>query len=223
MEWNEEKVELDPEEETMRSSPRRFWELLKAEGAGLLLVNVVFVLTCVPLVTIPAAIFALNREVRESLDDKPVKVRGYLAKLRKNWGTAWGAFLLTALPLVGAGYGARFYLSFAARNWVFFLPFMLCTTVFIVTLLSSVYLYRLLANGRRLSGETVRLAVMLALGRPMRALLAAAWYYVPLTLGVLWFPLSWLYLVLAAFSIPCLLGNLVLRKVLILDEERRAP
>jgi len=46
---------------------------------------------------------------------------------------------------------------------------------------------------------------------------------VPLTLGVLWFPLSWLYLVLAAFSIPCLLGNLVLRKVLILDEERRAP
>lgn len=36
MEWNEEKVELDPEEETMRSSPRRFWELLKAEGAGLL-------------------------------------------------------------------------------------------------------------------------------------------------------------------------------------------
>ena len=135
MEWNEEKVELDPEEETMRSSPRRFWELLKAEGAGLLLVNVVFVLTCVPLVTIPAAILALNREVRESLDDKPVKVRGYLAKLRKNWGTAWGAFLLTALPLVGAGYGARFYLSFAARNWVFFLPFMLCTTVFIVTLL----------------------------------------------------------------------------------------
>ena len=131
--------------------------------------------------------------------------------------------MLTALPLVGAGYGARFYLSFAARNWVFFLPFMLCTTVFIVTLLSSVYLYRLLANGRRLSGETVRLAVMLALGRPMRALLAAAWYYVPLTLGVLWFPLSWLYLVLAAFSIPCLLGNLVLRKVLILDEERRAP
>ena len=131
--------------------------------------------------------------------------------------------MLTVVPLVGAGYGARFYLSFAARNWLFYLPFMLCTTVFIMVLLSSVYLYRLLANGRRLSGETVRLAVMLGLGRPMRALLAAVWYYVPLTLGVLWFPLSWLYLVLAAFSIPCLLGNLVLRKVLILDEERRAP
>ena len=223
MEWNEEKVERDPEEETMRSSPRRFWELLKAEGAGLLLVNVVFVLTCVPLVTIPAAIFALNWEVRGALDDKPVKVRGYLAKLRRNWGRAWGAFLLTAAPLAGAGYGALFYLSFAAGNWMFYLPFMLCTTVFIMALLLSVYLYRLLANGRQLSGETVRLAVMLGLGRPMRALLAAAWYYVPLTLAVLWFPLSWLYLVLAAFSFPCLLGNLVLRKVLILDEERHAP
>jgi len=81
MEWNGEKVERDPEEETMRSSPRRFWELIKAEGAGLLLVNVVFVLTCIPLVTIPAAVFALNWEVREALDDKPVKVRGYLCLL----------------------------------------------------------------------------------------------------------------------------------------------
>ena len=223
MEWNEEKVERDPEEETILSIPRRSWELLKAEGAGLLLVNVVFVLTCVPLVTIPAAIFALNWEVREALDDKPVKVRGYPAKLRRNWGRAWGAFLLTAAPLAGAGYGALFYLGFAAGNWMFYLPFMLCTTVFIMALLLSVYLYRLLANGRQLSGETVRLAVMLGLGRPMRALLAAAWYYVPLALAGLWFPLSWLYLVLAAFSFPCLLGNLVLRKVLILDEERHAP
>ena len=164
-----------------------------------------------------------NREIRESLDDKPVKVRGYLAKLRRNWGTAWGVFLLTALPLAGAGYGAWFYLSLAARNWLFYLPFMLCTTVFIMALLASVYLYRLLANGRRLSGETVRLSVMLGLGRPMRALLAAAWYYVPVMLGVLFFPFSWLFLILAAFSIPCLLGNLVLRKVLILDEERHAP
>ena len=61
MEWNDEQRERDPEAETMRSSPRRFWELVRTEGAGLLLVNVVFVLTCVPLVTIPAAIFALNR------------------------------------------------------------------------------------------------------------------------------------------------------------------
>lgn len=223
MEWNDEQRERDPEAETMRSSPRRFWELVRTEGAGLLLVNVVFALTCVPLVTIPAAIFALNREVRESLDDKPVTVSGYLAKLRRNWGTAWGVFLLTALPLAGAGYGAWFYLSLAARNWLFYLPFMLCTTVFIMALLASVYLYRLLANGRRLSRETVRLSVMLGLGRPMRALLAAAWYYVPVMLGVLFFPFSWLFLILAAFSIPCLLGNLVLRKVLILDEERHAP
>lgn len=219
MERNEEKLERNPEEETMCPSPRRFWELLKTEGAGLLLVNVVFLLTCIPLVTIPAAILAMNREVRESLDDKPVRVSSYLSKLRKSWGTAWGAFLLTAAPLAGAGYGIRFYLSFAAGNWLFYLPFMLCSTVLITTLLASVYLYRLLANGRRLSGRTVRLAVMLGIGRPMRALLAAAWYYVPLLLGVLWLPISGLYLLLAGFTVPCLLGNLVLRKVLILDEE----
>ena len=96
---------------------------------------------------------------------------------------------------------------------------MLCTTVFLLTLLSSVYLYRLLVNGRQLTRETVRLAVLLAAGRPLRAVLAAFWYYVPLAIGALWFPLSALYLFLLGFTLPCLLGNLVLRKVLILDKE----
>ena len=217
--YEREEREQSPEKETMRSSPKRFWELVKAEGAGLLLVNAVFVLTCIPLVTIPAAVFALDWVVREALEEMPVKVGRSWEKFLKCWKPAWGAFLLTAVPLAGAGYGIRFYLSFAAKNWVFFLPFMLCSTVFILALLSSVYLYRLLVNGRSLSGETVRLAVMLGLGRPFRALLAAAWYYVPLAAGVLWFPLTALYLLLIGFSIPCLLGNLVLRKAPLLDRE----
>ena len=220
MGWNkEEEVERNPERETMCPSPRRFWEILKTECAGLLVVNALFVAVCIPVATIPAAVFALNRTVREALDDKPVRAGDFLRHFQERWGAAWGAFLLTAFPLSAAGYGARFYIGFAGENWLLYLPFMLCATVFIIVLLSSVYLYRLLANGRSLSRETVRLAVLLSIGRPMRAVLAAAWYWTPPLIGLLWFPLSLAFMLLVGFSIPCLLGNLVLRKVLILDEE----
>lgn len=212
--------ERTSEEELLTSSPRRFWELIEHEGAALLLLNVAFVITCIPLVTVPPAIYALHVVVRGMLDGKAGKVGAYLTELRKGWRRGWGAFLLVAVPGLAAGYGMSFYLRLAAKNWLFFLPFMLCSTVFIATLLASVYLYRLLANGNRLTKETVRLALLFGLGRPLRALLAAAWYYVPLALAVLCFPLSGMYLFVIGFSAPCLLGNLVLRKVLALDEGR---
>ncbi|MDE7243547.1 MAG: DUF624 domain-containing protein [Oscillospiraceae bacterium] len=215
----EEREEMEEREESLlQSSPKRFWELVKTESGGLMLVNIAFVLSCLLLVTIPPAVFALHQVIRGMLDDKPGRVRDFFAAFRANWKRAYGAFLLAALPMAAGVCGMAFYGRFAPGNPVFWLPFMLCSTVFILVLLSSVYLYRLLVNGRRLNRETVRLAVLLAAGRPGWALLAALWYYVPLIIGILWFPLSVLYLLLIAFSVPCLLGNLVLRKVLALDE-----
>ena len=124
------------------------------------------------------------------------------------------AFLLTALPLAGAGYGMQFYLQFAGRNPVFYLPFTLCATIFLSALLASSYLWGLLADGRRLDRETVLLAVKLGLGKPLRAVLAAAGWYGPLAVSVLWFPLSGGYLMLMGFTLPCLLAQFFLRTVL---------
>ena len=210
--------ELEEREEcVLPSSPKRFWELVKTESGGLMTVNIAFVLSCLLVVTIPAAVLALHQVIRGMLEDKPGRIGDFFEAFRANWKRAYGAFLLTALPLAAGGCGMAVYFGFASKNPLFWLPFMLCSTVFILTLLASVYLYRLLVNGRRLHRETVRLAVLLAVGRPLRAVLAALWYYVPLGIAVLWFPLSALYLFLLGFSVPLLLGNLVLRKVPDLD------
>ena len=91
---------------------------------------------------------------------------------------------------------------------------MLCSTIFLVTLLSSTYLYGLLADGRALSKGTLRLALVLGVGKPLRAVLAALLWYGPLLAALLWFPLSGAYLFLIGFSIPCLMGRLALAPVL---------
>lgn len=52
--------------------------------------------------------------------------------------------------------------------------------------------------------KAVRLSLMLRVGKPLRAVLAAAFYYGPLITAVLAFPISGLYLLVIGFSIPLL-------------------
>ena len=154
-----------PEEESPPAGGARlfFW-LLGGEAAGLLKLNLLFLLACLPVVTIPPAYHALHRLARRLVQGRGVRCWPQFWEIvRREWKTAWAAFLLTALPLAGAGYGMQFYLQFAGRNPVFYLPFTLCATIFLTALLASSYLWGLLADGRRLDRETVLLAVKLGL------------------------------------------------------------
>lgn len=205
-----------PEEEAPPASGvRLFLRITGQEAAALLKLNLIFLLACLPVVTIPPAYFALHRLSRLLVRERGFRCWSrFWAVFRKEWRTAWATFLLTGLPLTGAGYGAWFYLRFAAGSPFFYLPFMFCATVFLTVLLASSYLWGLLAEGKGLSRETVLLALKLGLGKPLRAILAAAGWYVPLTAAVLWLPLSGLYLLLMGFSVPCLLRQFLIRTVL---------
>lgn len=201
-------------EEPEKTGPRRFFGLLLTESGALLKLNLLFILTCIPLVTIPPAALALSRVVRGLLDDKPGRAYAYWAEFKRCWAPGWGAFLLTALPLFSSGYGMVFYMSYAGTNWIAFVPFVICTTVFLTVMQGTTYLWGLLALGRGMSLETVRLALALGLGKPLRGALAAAAWYLPLAAAVLFFPLSMTYLLLLGFSVPCLLSHFYLRTVL---------
>lgn len=197
-----------------KTGPARFWELIKDELAAVLIVNLLFILTCLPVVTIPLALFALHRIARRIILEEPVScVRDYFTEFKQGFKRSYGAFFLTAVPMGIAGYGAVFYLRRASEYPVLLVPFVLCTTVFLVTMLSSTYLYGLLCDGRPLR-DAIKPALLLGVAKPLRAVLAALCYYGVLLLAVLFFPLSGLYLFLLGFSLPCLLGNFYIRTVL---------
>lgn len=128
-----------------KTGPARFWELIKEELPAVLIVNVLFLITCVPIVTIPPALFSLHMVVRKIILGKGVAcVRDYFTAFKQGWKRAYGAFFLAA-PLMGiSGYGAVFYLRRAMEYPMLLAPFMLCTTVFLVAMLASTYLYGLL-------------------------------------------------------------------------------
>ena len=210
---------MPPEPETGGETPEktgfaRFLELVGSQCGALLKVNLLFLLGCIPIVTVPLSLYAMNCVVLRMMRDQPVKcLHNYWEVFRQDWKRGYAAFLLTALPLGLAGCGMWFYLNRAASNVLFFLPFLVCSTVFLMTLLSSGYLYGLLGSGKTVR-EAVRLAVLLGIAKPLRSVPAALCFYGLPLLAVLLFPLSGLYLLLIGFSFPCLLGHFYLRTVM---------
>lgn len=204
-------IEKDAPEKT---GAARFVEILQLECVTLFQLNLLFLLTCLPVVTIPLALFAMNQVVRRMVLDQPVLLlHHYTTALRRDWRRAYLAFFLTALPMGCSLWGAWFYLGYAGEKPVFFLPFLLCSTVFLAVTLASGCLYGLLGAGKGV-GEAIRLSLLLGIGRPARPALAALIWYGGLIAAILAFPLSAPYLLLIGFSVPCLLSGFYLRTVL---------
>lgn len=205
------------EESTELTGPRRFWELIQSELAALLIVNMLFLLCCIPVVTIPPALLALHRSVYAIVHDRPREK--FFSCFRQGWKQAYGAFFITALPLGLAGYGGVFYLNGTSQYLFLLLPFALCAFTFWVAALSSTYLYALLCGGMPLRAA-VRRALILGIAKPLRAVLATLCFYgLPLA-GVLFIPLSTAYLLLVGFSFPLLLGHFYLRIVVGHEKEQ---
>lgn len=192
----------------------RLGEILSLECVSLFKLNLICLVSCIPVVTIPPAIFAMDHVVRRMVLDQTVDCfYHYRSAFKQYWKRGYLAFSCTLLPLAVSGYGLWFYLSRAMSQPLFYAPFMLCSTVFLVTLLASTYLYGLLTTSQS-TKECLRLALLLGVGRPFRAMLAALSVYGTLTAAVLAFPLSAIYLLLIGLSIPCLLGNFFIRKTI---------
>ena len=190
----------------------RFLEVLGDNYSAVLKVNLLFLLTCIPVVTIPAALYTLHHTARLMAQGRIVRVSHYMDSFRHNWKRSYVAFALTALPQAMSGVGMWFYLQRAGTQLLFLLPFVFCTTVFLITLLSSLHLYALMNMGYH-AKEAIRLALMLGVGKPARSVLAVLCSYgLPLG-GILAFPISLPFLLLIGFSLPDILGNFFLRTV----------
>ena len=200
----------------------RLMEIIGDQCGALLKVNLLFLAGCIPVVTIPLSLYAMNHVVRRIVTDQPVRCfRDYREAFQRDWRRGYAAFLLTAVPMVLSGGGMWFYLGYAASNPLFFLPFLVCSTIFLVVLLSSGCLYGLLDSGRSVK-ESVRLAALLGVAKPSRTVPAALSCYGLLVLAILFFPISGLYLLLIGFSLPCLLGHFFVRTLLKQFEQKEA-
>lgn len=113
---------------------RKFWKLLE--------LNLLFLLCCVPIVTIGPAIAGFTYILRNYADERPTfMVSDFFEAFRKNWKQSTGLFILdlalSALVLLSLS----FYWKNADEGALMFLPLGICLLVMVVMFFMRFYAY----------------------------------------------------------------------------------
>ena len=152
----------------------------------LIALNVLFLVGCIPLITIPNAITALSRCVISLLREEDFPVvktfwNAYKSEFLKTMATGWIALLL----LCGVLYGALFY--WAAGSAVSTAIAMLCVISGLILYAAACNLFYMLARIRLPVGALLKNAALLVFVRPAKGLLwcfvsflilaGSAWYF----------------------------------------------
>ena len=201
---------IDPDEPE-KFGFARFCEIFTLECRTMLKLNLMTLFACLPVITIPPALCAMNAVVRKMILDEPVECSSdFRAAFAKYWKQSYLVFLLaTILPLF-TGAASLAYAHMAVENLLYFVPCILSLFTFVATMLASSYLYPLLSTGLPL-GQCIKYAFILGIGKPLRAIPCFAINFGLMFLTVCFFPLSLPYLVLIGLSIPCLIGQFFVR------------
>ena len=178
------------------------WELVQ--------LNLLFLLTCVPLVTIGPALTALDACFSDILQkqrrDEPILPR-YFAAFRSRFLAAlpWGLALLAGSFVLG--FALFWYGSLASGSWLYvpFTALSLLGLIFFLGLLSHLFL--LLAEGGMEAGETSlpKAAALRALTRMKQTLLGLAAAFILLAAQLLLLPATVPLLLSLGLSVPGLI------------------
>lgn len=197
---------FDPDSQIMR---------FLARLADLVILNVVFVITCLPLFTIGAAISALYTVVFAMDTEREGKaLPTYFRAFRENFRQGTAVFLV--LFLFGAASCVNMARFSEIGGGLGYGLFLLAMLVLILTVFTATFAFPLVSQFRNSTGAMLKNALLLSLSHLPRAILAGIinafpWLvmivnlYAFLRLGVLWFALY--------FSAAAYYNSRILKKV----------
>ena len=173
--------------------------------------NVLYMVACVPVVTAGAATAALYEvALRYADEERGYLITGFLTALRRNLWRGSAVGLLFGVPIVMLGFAAAFWLALGSA---------LGTAVGTITVLFIAYLAAALLYGLALVaryadplGRTVRNALLLPLGEPLRTLALLLRPVVTVSLLYVYPPTAVLVLTIG-FSVGAYVDALVLHGV----------
>ena len=117
---------------------REFWEILK--------LNMLFLLFCLPVVTIPAAMTAMGGVTLTMVrDENHFLFQDFWRVFKREFGRSLGAGWLLLLGMAATGYGVYFYSAMTAWGWMRIVPSALGVVAFLILFSMSFYVFSQLA------------------------------------------------------------------------------
>lgn len=173
-----------------------FFEILIREFWALVRLNLLFLITCIPIVTIGAAIGAMTKVTVRMVRDIPNDVwYDYWRGFRENWKASTVLGLIGALLFGGALLGLTIYPAGSAL-WL------VTAVALLVLIMVWLYLYPLVTSTTLSFTACIRDAVLLAMLRFYYSLPVALLVLACLLLEIMFFPLSIPAILLLGFAIP---------------------
>ena len=214
-----------PKDQPAKKGLALFFDILMREGWSLLLLNLIYFLFCLPVVTIGPATAALSRVTVTMVRDKNVYAwRDFWEAFRKNWkqGLLFGILctavsaLETASLLTALAAGA----ADASQSWMLFSA----GAAGLVGLSIGIYIFPLIAYVELGSGDLLKNAVFLAfLGKGRTLAAVAVLTVLDLAAALLW-PLSLPWLLAIHFSLCSLISSMwawpVIQQYVVRPEDR---
>ena len=204
----------DREDTPAREAPARLSEILTYDCFTLVRIGLLTFLVMVPLITIPPAYMAMNALVRQVLQGKVVRCRDFWPAFKAGFLRSYGAFFVAVLLPVLALACAVFYAGRVEEQPLLFALCVFSILIFAPSVLAAPHLYPLTTAGVPLA-QAVRESVLLGCANPLRAFFATLIHNGLMLFGVAFLPLSVPYFLLGGLSVPCLIGQFLVRPVLL--------
>ena len=167
--YNKEPKAEIKEDETPKQGAALFFDVLRREFWGICKLNLIFILFCIPVVTIPTALTAMSRVMMFMIMDKHVNpFADFLAAFKAEWKRATVAGLVYFPLLALTVFGLYFYANVVENYILYTLSILACVGVLIV----GFYLFPILAAIDLKLKEIFKNAVLLTFARIPQNVLA---------------------------------------------------
>lgn len=188
----------------------RFWQFM-AKTADFVVLNLLFLVTCLPVFTIGTSLSALYTvTIKEADTESAYLIKGYLSAWKRNFKEA------TPLWLLHLGLGFLFLFSF--RFWYSLktgLSAFICTVLAIaciLLILSILYTYPLIARYKNTRRQTLKNSILIPLSSPVPTVELLAIFIFALAMSYFLKPFRILMLVIG-FSFTAYCSSFILLKL----------
>lgn len=172
---------------------RKFWKMIE--------LNLLFLVCCIPIVTIGPAIAGMTYVLRNYALEKPTfMVSDFFDAFKSNWKQGFGLFTIFAAISVLAGVSFFWYFANSARSWLMLIPLGLCILFCLVLLFMQFYVYLMAVTVELKLKYIIKNAFIFAFLGAKTNLITAFFVLLIAVPCTLFFPITVPVLALLAFS-----------------------
>ena len=192
----------------------RYFEILWREFFPLLKLNLLFIISCLPIVTIPAALTAMNRITVTMVRDRNYfMLSDYWDAFRRDFFRSLLAGILVLVLVVLFSLSIWFYYMLGQAGSRFFMLFVgVSVALMIMVLGSAMYFFPMLAMVELPTGKLMRNSIIMFFTHFKKSLPAALISGAMVLGGIALYPLSIIFIVFIMFSLASMSANFFLVK-----------